>query len=363
MKRKIKCPHCKGKDVIKKGKRETKFQEIQRYKCKDCEKSFTKRAMRNRSYSARVIYSALNYYDKGLTLRETSKEINKRYGVKTYPKLISSWLQSFEECCPYLRIRKDTGALEEEAVLYEKKFFHPLPYLFKFHKVKADKFVTSYFSPLIKYFKKVPNVCPDDIFLGENLRCSQVKLSEKFKKFMGVERKENYACTLADFALRAIRSNRERHDFVENFMLLNDTATLGIEIPVWLLPEEIPPELDFIELEKPLTGHIDLVQARYGILHILDFKPQAKKTDAISQLFLYALALSLRTDIWLRNFRCAWFDENDYYEFNPNAAVVPEIFDKGEEILDKYIQDEEARKYYTGSEFHSKRRKKKEKSK
>jgi len=40
----------------------------------------------------------------------------------------------------------------------------------------------------------------------------------------------------------------------------------------------------------------------------------AKEKYARLELFLYALALSLRTGIWLRNFLCGWFDEKDYFE-------------------------------------------------
>ena len=42
----------------------------------------------------------------------------------------------------------------------------------------------------------------------------------------------------------------------------------------------------------------------------------------MAQLFLYSLALSLRTGIWLKNFVCGWFDEKDYFEFKPADIVL-----------------------------------------
>ena len=39
------------------------------------------------------------------------------------------------------------------------------------------------------------------------------------------------------------------------------------------------------------------------------------------QLTLYALALARRTELPLKIFKCAWFDEKDYFEFFPLKAV------------------------------------------
>jgi len=53
----------------------------------------------------------------------------------------------------------------------------------------------------------------------------------------------------------------------------------------------------------------------------LGFKLDATKENGMkvaSQLFLYASGLSFRTKISLNRFRCAWFDESKYYEFNPS---------------------------------------------
>ncbi len=93
-------------------------------------------------------------------------------------------------------------------------------------------------------------------------------------------------------------------------------------------------DLDFLE---GVTGHIDLVQIRYGYVHLLDLKPEAaKEKHAMAQLFLYALALSTRTGIWLRNFVCGWFDEKDYFEFRP-ADVVLKMEKVGKDDMRKYI--------------------------
>ena len=90
-------------------------------------------------------------------------------------------------------------------------------------------------------------------------------------------------------------------------MLKNDTATIATEIPIYLKLKN-----------NTITGHIDILQIRYKKLHILDFKPEKiNKQEAITQLCLYAAALSKITNTPLKNFKCAWFDQNSYYEFYP----------------------------------------------
>jgi hypothetical protein len=43
------------------------------------------------------------------------------------------------------------------------------------------------------------------------------------------------------------------------------------------------------------------------------------------QLTIYALALSRRAGLPLKYFKCAWFDERDYFEFFPLQGVYPRI--------------------------------------
>jgi hypothetical protein len=48
------------------------------------------------------------------------------------------------------------------------------------------------------------------------------------------------------------------------------------------------------------------VQLRSGFLHILDYKPEARKEKhAVTQLAMYALALSRRTGLPVKAFKCA----------------------------------------------------------
>lgn len=44
-------------------------------------------------------------------------------------------------------------------------------------------------------------------------------------------------------------------------------------------------------------------------------------TNPIEQLTVYALALSRKTNLLLKQFKAAWFDENSYFGFFPLHVV------------------------------------------
>jgi hypothetical protein len=131
--------------------------------------------------------------------------------------------------------------------------------------------------------------------------------------------------------------------------LYNDSVTVATEVPVYITKEDLEHfrvklgfeysnknlaadaisehpnaeiaatsnQLSLEPLPKIITGHIDLVQIRNGQVHIMDYKPNAQKEQPIDQLTLYAMALSRLTGMRLFEFKCAWFDENNYFEFFP----------------------------------------------
>ena len=179
----------------------------------------------------------------------------------------------------------------------------------------------------------VPGECPHQYF-QEGQRASEVPLTFS-KTQMIVRSKQNFATKLAAFVLQSVKDRKQRHETLQKFMLANDTVTIATEIPVYITKDDIqhmqtqlgfeiyrpadklvePLESQF--LPKLITGHIDILQIRNGQVHILDFKPKAEKQKPIEQLTLYAMALSRLTGLRLFEFKCAWFDEKDYFEFFP----------------------------------------------
>ena len=151
--------------------------------------------------------------------------------------------------------------------------------------------------------------CPHPLFLQEH----RASASASAFDLTGVEitEKHNLAPRIAGLILQTVTHNIRRHETLQRFMLATDSVTVAIEVPVYLTPEDIThmqQELGFaIPLlpDTPLTGHIDLVQIRNGRIHILDYKPNAVRDKPITQLMVYALALSRRTGLRLYDFVCA----------------------------------------------------------
>jgi ATP-dependent exoDNAse (exonuclease V) beta subunit len=139
--------------------------------------------------------------------------------------------------------------------------------------------------------------------------------------------KQNLANDLAALGLLLARKTRDRHPSIQDFMLANDSSTVACEVPVYLTSDEIAYYkskgffITLPESKKPITGHIDVVQARNGFVHLLDYKPKAREIDPVNQLVVYALAFASRTRLPVKVFKCAWFDEKDYFEFFPLQAV------------------------------------------
>lgn len=284
------------------------------YYCKTCKKRFTKRRLKSKTYHPKVVITALNYYNLGYTLEEASRLVNRRFKVKTSTSSLHNWLTEFSDVCSFRKIRKEmVKDFEKGTVVFTNSFEHRgLDYEFRYHKAKLGKFA-SHLPGLISYLKRFEQGCPNEPFEGGE-RCSQVKLNVNVKKSRG----RNQACRLAELALQAVEDNRKRHEVAEEFMLINDTATVACEVPVWYWDKN---------LDIGVSGHIDLLQIRQGRIYVLDFKQMAAQENeqkVTSQLYLYAVGLSFRTGIPLKMFRCAWFDENNYYEFSPAEAEIKE---------------------------------------
>ena len=136
------------------------------------------------------------------------------------------------------------------------------------------------------------------------------------------------ACKLASLALNLAATNKQRHPSIQNFFLINDSTTIAAEMPIYLTNWDAGyyrNQKGFIfplnSYTTPITGHIDILQIRNGLIHILDYKSGANKQKPIEQLTIYALALSRKLNLPLYYFKCAWFDENSYFEFFPLHAV------------------------------------------
>ncbi|MBI4159246.1 PD-(D/E)XK nuclease family protein [Candidatus Woesearchaeota archaeon] len=189
-------------------------------------------------------------------------------------------------------------------------------YLYRAHQPKVDRLCVNGFDKLKKYIEEMFWSCPNEHFQGEH-RSSKLKFSLgnfQLKQLNGHE--------MSMLASLGLQNNKDvfktNHSKVQVFMLEHDDNTVAIEVPVWLHKNEFNFN-KFIENEKPLTGHIDVLRVEGNYIWIWDYKPRAiEEKFASTQIYFYCLMLSNRTGIPLEKFRCGYFDDRTAFVFDPN---------------------------------------------
>lgn len=328
------CPYCQGKNFVRCGKRSKKHESIQIYFCKKCQKKFTTGVTKHKTFPLRLILESVTLYNRMNTFEESAHQVSEKYGLNVSFQNISNWVSDFKEYLPFLRLREFVEKkYAKKDILVELKMFHGQLYDFKYHRAKTrvileEDFKHYKFLPLQEFLELVTAECPHQIFKESTKRASEYKDVFNLDQVKIVP-KTNTATKIARFVLQAVADNKLRHEILQEFMLVNDSVTVAAEVPVLLDKDDLlhyQNELGFmvplaLEDEEVITGHIDLIQIRNGMIHIMDYKPSAKKEKPVDQLILYALALSRLTTLRLFHFKCAWFDDENYYEFYPLHVV------------------------------------------
>jgi transposase-like protein len=325
------CPYCMSQDIVKRGKRKKKHEIVQLYKCSVCQRTFTPQTVKGKHYPLKLILDGLSIYNLGYTLEDTCRLLKEKYGIAVKSSSLSNWVSEFSDICRYSRMRPYGIKLySPHQVIRSITLHHRQVYQFRYHQAKLallvqEEYRNRKFWPLREWLEAIYTECPHQFF-QDGLRASELPVKFSLKDVMIVE-KQNYANRIAQFVLQAVQDNKLRHETLQQFMLANDSVTVAVEAPIYLTAEDIEhmeSQLGFempFKLEKVLTGHIDILQLRNGLVHIIDYKPKAKRRNPYSQLTLYALALSRLTGLRLYDFKCAWFDENNYFEFFPLHMV------------------------------------------
>lgn len=329
------CPECGCKNTVKKGKRRNRLQTLQVFKCTECLHRFTGAPAKNKSYPLKLILEAVSTFNLGHSMTDTQQVLRARFHRSVPERTISSWLTEYRPLTTYARLRATGRKLfTPDTIVRAHTFHHQQVYRFQVHRAKLDLLTqptqlagnmnTFDCSPLKNYLASIETNFPHHFFQATGHR------SSKFPADLHppVTRKENHATRAAALALPTAPNNKKRHETLQRFMLINDSVTIAVEIPVFLTRDDIRYyqcqgfNLNFES--DVITGHIDFLQIRNGHIHLLDYKPEARKeTHAHVQLTIYALALARRAALPLKVFKCGWFDEKDYFEFFPLKAVYP----------------------------------------
>lgn len=321
------CSRCGSKFTIKKGRRLNRFRILQIFQCRECLCKFTAVPGKNKTYPPRLILETVSTYNLGNSISDTQRVIRKQFHVDIPEGTIRAWIRSHKPFTAYSRTRAAGRKLfEAEAMIHSYLLRHKQVYRFQVHRAKLELLFQNsrhrHLASVTNYLESIGEDFPHHVFESSEHRSSKFPTTVAIP----ITRKENYATRLAAVVLPAAVANKKRHETLQRFMLANDSATVAVEIPVYLTKEDISyyrTQGFSLEFDTDVvTGHIDFLQVRDGYLQILDYKPDARKEKhAHVQLTIYALALARRANLPLKHFKCAWFDEKDYFEFFPLKGV------------------------------------------
>jgi hypothetical protein len=340
---------CDGRRILKKGLRKNSFRHLQIYFCKDCTKYFSSlTGLKGVKYPPRVIVRALCLYNLGESQEQVARRIAKEHRITVPRRTVSDWISGYRTITTFHRLR--AAAIEKfpAGMLRQRSLEHQQVYEYKVHlaklalmdhavprdvAAKVERYLLSIFvdfPDVLFQEDKTTNLdqqaTPQDKSLEPPAALRSSKSNFEILPLARIE-KQNLANDLAALGLLLARKTRDRHSSIQDFMLANDSSTIACEIPVYLTAEEIAYYkskgffITLPESKKPITGHIDVLQARNGFIHLLDYKPKAREIDPVNQLVVYALAFASRARLPVKVFKCAWFDEKDYFEFFPLQAI------------------------------------------
>lgn len=324
------CLYCRGTRITREGKRYKKFETVQLWRCHDCKRVFTPQIAKGKTFPLAVILDALMRYYQGETRTRVAAYIKERFGLSISPRTLSQWLAEYRPLTTYARLRTELlHRFRPHQLIRSTRLHHQQVYHYRIHQGKLAYLLNTpehqAFRPIETYLTEMAASCPHPLFLQEHRASASTGVFDLTG--VAITEKQNLAPRIAGLILQTVTHNIRRHDTLQRFMLATDSVTVAIEVPVYLTPEDIThmqQELGFaipLSPEATLTGHIDLIQIRNGRIHILDYKPNAVRDKPITQLMIYALALSRRTGLRLYDFVCAWFDERHYFEFYPLHVV------------------------------------------
>ena len=302
----MKCPECNDeKSVIKSGIQRTKKGNIQRFYCKNCDNYFSDSKIPYTQYREKVIFYAIEQYNKGYPIKEVKKRTGKKYSSSPPIQTIYSWLKRYEDTLTFIRLRRNYD-IHPDNVITTHTFNHQQVYPFKYHNLKLN-FSAQDYPQLRRYISWVERSLNDKIFL-KGPRASSTTIENN----SSLEKKTNLSPELTRLALLTKQRNETTHETVERFFLINDSKTVCTELPVFLKENET----GLIDLDFPLTGHIDMIQIRSKKVYIMDYKKNLRNPEQHeSQLILYKEALHNRTSISKHNIILAVFNEHEYHEF------------------------------------------------
>ena len=92
----MRCPKCKRKDIVKRGKRYNQTGAKQLYFCNKCELTFVNsNGFERMRHDKKIISRAVHMHLDGFSLFKTQYHLKQHDGVKVTRKTISNWTKKY----------------------------------------------------------------------------------------------------------------------------------------------------------------------------------------------------------------------------------------------------------------------------
>ena len=132
---------------------------------------------------------------------------------------------------------------------------------------------------------------------------------------LNIYNQEYYLCRIAQNIYKTISLEgfpKPNHEQILITILTEDESSVAIEVPVW----------KYIQKTKFLVGHIDLIQLKYDVVKVVDYKPEVSFFSSLPQVCIYGLMLRDFLQIPYNKIVCVSFDKNGAWEYNPSILLT-----------------------------------------
>src|SRR3546814_5633277 len=102
--------YCRGKAIRREGVRRNKYETFQLWYCKVCDRVFTQRRAKGRTYPLKIILESLMVYYRGSTRAATTRTIRERFGIDVPLRTPSSWIAEYRYITAFARLRDEARA-------------------------------------------------------------------------------------------------------------------------------------------------------------------------------------------------------------------------------------------------------------
>src|SRR3546814_15872955 len=99
--------YCRGKAIRREGVRRNKYETFQLWYCKVCDRVFTQRRAKGRTYPLKIILESLMLYYRGSTRAATTRTIRERFGIDVPLRTLSSWIAEYRDITAFARLRDE----------------------------------------------------------------------------------------------------------------------------------------------------------------------------------------------------------------------------------------------------------------